>query len=356
MYNDGHSEGDAVAAERILVPLSETVTVRQTVGYAVRSSLERADSLECHLIVALPNDREMPEGQSEIDEARSLLSKAENWVEEDVGTSSVTVETAVLGRDEYLFGPRDFAEVFAAYAEEHDIDRVVLDPEYEPGASAGMLHPLERELEAAGLPYDEAPVERPARHERLIGDGTQRFDRLFAMFWISYGFYLVLGDPTYWFDLVTGAAVAGIVSVSLAHITFTFPLGRVQSPLRTLRFAIYVPYLIWEIVKANLAISIVILRPSMPIDPKLTRVNARVRSGLPLLALANSITLTPGTLTVRADDQRLIVHTLIESAREDLFDGSLERAVRFVFHGRESAAISSPSERGDAKIVRGDDP
>jgi multicomponent Na+:H+ antiporter subunit E len=344
-----------VSGERILVPLSDTVTVRQTVGYAVRTGLEHADELECHLVVALPSDKEMPEGQSEIEAARSLLSRAESWVEEDAEGSSVTVETTVLGADEYLFGPRDFAETFATYAQKHDIDTVVLDPEYQPGATAGMLQPLERELVAVGLNYDEAPVERPARHEQLIGDGTQRFDRLFAMFWISYGFYLVLGDPTYWFDLVTGAAVAGIVAVSLANVTFTFPLDRVRSPVRTIRFGLYVPYLLFEIIKANLAISIVILRPSMPIDPKLTRVNARVRSGLPLLALANSITLTPGTLTIRADDQRLVVHSLIASARDDLFDGALERAVRFVFHGRKSAAIASPRERGDAEVIGGDE-
>jgi multicomponent Na+:H+ antiporter subunit E len=355
VYNDGRAEGVTVAAERILVPLSETVTVRQTVGYAIRSGLERADDLECHLVVALPSDREMPEGQTEVETARSLLSRAESWAREDADSSSVTIETAVLGDEEYLFGPRDFVGTFSEYADDHDIDRVVLDPEYEPGATAGLLQPIERELEAVGLPYEEAPVERPARHEQLIGDGTQQFDRLFAMFWISYGFYLVLGDPTYWFDLVTGAAVAGIVAVALANVTFTFPLGRVRSPVRTVRFGLYVPYLLFEITKANLAISIVILRPSMPIDPKLTRVNAHVRSGLPLLALANSITLTPGTLTIRADDQRLVVHSLIASARDDLFDGALERAVRFVFHGRESAAIASPRERGDAEIIGGDE-
>ncbi|WP_121744992.1 monovalent cation/H+ antiporter subunit E [Natronorubrum halophilum] len=343
-----------MAAERVLVPLSDTVTVRQTVGYAARSGLESGDSLECHLVVALPYDGDMPEGQRQYDEAEALLTRAENWVEEDMGAADVTIETTILGADEYLFGPRDYAEIFRTYVDDHAIDRVVLDPEYSPGVTAPMLQPLERELERVGVAYDEAPVDRPARHQRLRSH-TESFDRLFAMFCISYGFFLVLGDPTYWFDLATGAAVAGIVSVSLAHVTFTIPLDRVQSPLRTVRFVCYIPYLLWEIVKANLAVSAVILRPSMPIKPSLTRVNTRVRSGIPLLALANSITLTPGTLTVRANDQQLLVHTLIPSAREDLFDGGLERAIRFVFYGRESAAIASPRERDDAEIVGGDE-
>ena len=190
--------------------------------------------------------------------------------------------------------------------------------------------------------------------EAVIGE-TEDFDRLFATFWISYGFYLVLGDPTYWFDLVTGAAVAGIVAVSLAQVTFTVPLDRVQSPIRVVRFAIYVPYLLWEIVKANIAVSAVILRPSMPIEPSLSRVNSRVRGGLPLTALANSITLTPGTLTVRATNQELLVHSLITDARDDLFDGGLERGIRFVFYGRDAAAIPSPRERDDAEVVGGEE-
>jgi len=354
MSIDGHQEGATVAVERLLVPLSDTVTVRQTVGYAVQSGLDDADSLECHLVVAMPYDADVPESDRYRDDAENLLSRARSWVEEDAGSANVTIETATIGVDEYLFGPRDYAEIFDAYAADHGIDRVVIDPEYQPGVTAQLLQPLERELERIGLTYEEAPVERPARRGRLVGE-TEDFDRLFATFWISYGFYLVLGDPTYWFDLLTGAAVAGIVAVSLAQVTFTVPLDRVQSPIRVVRFAIYVPYLLWEIIKANIAVSAVILRPSMPIDPSLSRVNSRVRSGLPLTALANSITLTPGTLTVRATNQELLVHSLIPDAREDLFDGGLERGIRFVFYGRAAAAIPSPRERDDAEIVGGEE-
>lgn len=339
--------------ERVLVPLSESVTVRQTVAYAVRAVLDGDENGELHLVVPVPFDESIPEGQRSVEDAEDLLDRAATWAREDAGSEEIPVETSIVGRDEYLFGSRDYASALASYATEHGVDRVILDPEFRPGATAPILQPLERELSREGLAYEEAPVERPARHERLVGRAS--FDRMFAMFWISYGFYLVLGDLTYWFDWVTGAVVAAIVSLTLSHVTFTTPLQRVESPIRTVRFALYVPYLVFEIVKANLLISIVILRPSMPIDPKLARIDARVRSGLPLLALANSITLTPGTLTVRANDQRLVVHTLITDAREDLFDGALERAVRFVFYGRDAARIPTPRERGDTEVIRGDE-
>ncbi|WP_290818051.1 monovalent cation/H+ antiporter subunit E [Halovivax sp.] len=342
-----------MAAERLLVPVSESVTLRQTIAHATRTLREDDGAGTLHLVTAVPYDAGVPEGRRAISASETLLDRAASWAREDLADSNVSVATAVLGRDEYLFGPRDYARVLEEYADEHDIERLMFDPEYQPGGTVPILQPLERELEAEGLACEEAPVDRPARHERLVGKAT--FDRVFALFWISYGFYLVLGDPTYWFDLVTGAAVAGIVSLTLAQITFSTPPRRIQSPIRVVRFSLYVPYLIYEIVKANLLISVVILRPSMPIDPKLTRVRARVRSGLPMLALANSITLTPGTLTVRANDQRLIVHTLIPDAREDLFGGRLERAVRFVFYGRDAARIPTPEERGDTDVLGGDE-
>ena len=339
-----------MADKRLLVPLSESLTVRQTVGYAVRTAM--SESAELHFVVAVAYDGDVPEGRRDVDGSRRLLERALAWASEDADGAVPEIETTMLGEDELLFGPRDYAEAFAAYAEAHDVDHVILDPEFQPGVTAPMLQPLERELEAVGLVYEEAPVERPARHERLVGRASA--SRFVSMFGISLGFYLVIGDPFYWFDWVTGIAVGLIVAVTLSQVTFTVAPTFPTSPMRVLRFSLYVPYLVFEIVKANLAISLVILHPRMPIDPKMTRVNARVRSGLPLLALANSITLTPGTLTVRANDQRLVVHTLISSAREDLFDGGLERAIRFVFYGREAAATATPRERGDTEIIGGE--
>jgi multicomponent Na+:H+ antiporter subunit E len=80
-----------------------------------------------------------------------------------------------------------------------------------------------------------------------------------------------------------------------------------------------------------------------------------VGSGLPVTTLANSITLTPGTLTVRARDGNLYVHSLIPWARDGLFDGSLERWTRFVFYGREAARLPTPRERDDIGIFQGPD-
>jgi multicomponent Na+:H+ antiporter subunit E len=67
--------------------------------------------------------------------------------------------------------------------------------------------------------------------------------------------------------------------------------------------------------------------------------------------LGNSITLTPGTLTVDVGRNGLDIHTLTGDAREDLAAGGLERAVRFVFYGRSGARISTPAERGSISAI-----
>lgn len=335
-----------MVAEGVLVPIADTRTARRTIDVAV----SMADGGAIHLVYATPGDEETPEGERQHEQGGDLLERARAWVHEDGATE---VETALLGAGEYLFGPDDYARVFGEYADDHALDRIVIDPEYWEDTFGPMLASFERALATTGLAVTTAQVTRPARHHRVAGRWSPA--KVGSLFLVSYAFYLLLGDPFYWFDIVTGAAVAGIVAILLGNVTWSRDPTYPGSIVRTVRFAIYIPYLLWEIIKANIVISTVILRPSMPIDPRMTRMSAKVGGGLPLLSLANSITLTPGTLTVRGNDQRLIVHTLLADAREDLFDGRLERAVRFVFYGRERAGIPSPRERGDVEVLQPED-
>lgn len=328
----------------IVVPLTHSPTARQTIEYAA----EHAGDAPLHLVYLISGDIETPEGKDELADGESLLELAKAWIEETHEIQAMDITTQLLGRGEYLHTASRYAEILAQYCEQHGIDSVIVDPNYR----ANTLETLDQSnrdfFSNSGL-----TVITPSREiirEEHVGTGRSPA-KLLSLFVVSYGFYLLLGDPFYWFDIITGAAVAGIVALTLGNFTWSRDPVFPDSIFRTIRFALYIPYLIFEIIKANLIISTVILRPSLPIDPKLTRVDMKVGSGLPLLALANSITLTPGTLTVRGNDQRLIVHTLLPAARKDLFAGSLERAVRFVFYGRQYASVPSPEERGDATII-----
>lgn len=339
--------------ERLLVPVSDTATLRATVGYAVELALESASPTEPATIrfVYIHSPR-VDEDMADREHASDLLSRVTVWAEEDAGDheNELRIETAAVGGEEYIFGPAEIAALLETEIESHDTDRIVLDPEYDPGIGTPLLRPLETELQReTTVTVEEAPVEQPTRRLPLLRQETTA--GIGALFGIAFVFYQVLGGTFDPFDLVTGTISATIVAVALARVSLNRrPSGR--SLARVGRAIIYIPYLLYEIVLANVVVAAAILHPRMPIDPRMTRIRARVMGPLPVTTLANSITLTPGTLTVRVRGQDLVVHTLVPWARDGLFDGSLERAVRFVFYGRSAMAVPSPLERDDTEILQ----
>jgi len=355
--DDADRGAPAAPTGGLVVPVEPTPTLRATIAYAVEAAVDDGFST-IHLVEIASWRNGDPDADSRAAKAERVLERAEAWANSDLDDLDgdrppVTVATELIGADEYLFGPDDYVRVLAAYAKEHDAGAVLLDPEYTPVGNTTLLQPLEFALSNTSLTVETAPVTRPTRRERLRSEATG--GRFVAMFGFSLAFYLLLGDPFYWFDWVTGIATAAIVSITLSRVSIDTEPAIPRTPMRVVRGVIYVPVLLFEIVKANVEIARVILDPRLPIEPTLNRMRVIVGSGLPLMTLANSITLTPGTLTVRARDSDLYVHSLIPSARDGLFDGSLERWTRFVYYGRASARLPTPRERDDCAILQGPD-
>ncbi|SVD93239.1 uncharacterized protein METZ01_LOCUS446093, partial [marine metagenome] len=91
----------------------------------------------------------------------------------------------------------------------------------------------------------------------------------------------------------------------------------------------YWPWLFWEIIKANLAVSRVILKKEISIEPTLLRIPANQKSELGQVTYANSITLTPGTVSIAVGEGMIDVHALTQEAADDLKTGRMnERACR----------------------------
>jgi multicomponent Na+:H+ antiporter subunit E len=333
----------------LLVPVGESRTLRNTVAYAVETASEAGlDGI--HFVAPVPW-HDITDVEPAVQEAtQALLERVATWASEDDPDGSLTVVTTIIGDDEYLFAPDDYAEVLASYATEHGIDRLIFDPEYSPGGNVPILRPMEVEITRRGFSVEEAPFRRSIRRGQLLRrGGALQFATLFG---ISFLFYQLLGGFALTrFDLLTGAASATIVAVMLYRITFADRLRLPTLARRLFRLSLFVPYLVYEIVKSNVLVSYVILHPDLPIEPRMTEVRTAVWGGMPVTTLANSITLTPGTLTVRVTGRDFAVHTLTAAAREGLFDGSLERAVRFVFYGRAAMGSATPRERGDCRIV-----
>lgn len=131
---------------------------------------------------------------------------------------------------------------------------------------------------------------------------------LFALWLIMSGIYqpLIIG-------------FGAISSVLCVWIIFRLGLVDDIAILQRFRFFAGLRYLFWltvEIGKADWAVSKVILAPVMPKQQRLIGVPARQNSDIAKVLFANSITITPGTVTVETEADHLIVHSLTDEAAD----------------------------------------
>lgn len=87
----------------------------------------------------------------------------------------------------------------------------------------------------------------------------------------------------------------------------------------TLNVFVYWPWLIWQILKSNIDVAKVILS-NEPVRPVMFRVRPAQKSSVVRVVFANSITLTPGTVTVAIDENEFLVHALTPAGADDLAD------------------------------------
>ncbi|MGC1120797.1 MAG: Na+/H+ antiporter subunit E [Candidatus Methanofastidiosia archaeon] len=106
--------------------------------------------------------------------------------------------------------------------------------------------------------------------------------------------------------LVIGVIAAFVVAVLSRNL---FPAVSLH-PRRVFFFMVYIPALLWEIIKSNLDVAYRVLHPRMPINPGIVRVPVSLQSDYGKTLLANSITLTPGTLTLDVLGSNFYVHWL----------------------------------------------
>ncbi len=92
-------------------------------------------------------------------------------------------------------------------------------------------------------------------------------------------------------------------------------------------FALYIPWLAWSLLRANIDVARCILTPSLPISPRLIRVKASQKTHLGQVIYANSITLTPGTVSVDVEEGAITVHALTRDAASEIIAGEMDRRV-----------------------------
>jgi len=149
--------------------------------------------------------------------------------------------------------------------------------------------------------------------------------RALTLFVALYAAWLLLSGH-YDATLMTYGALscAGVVAL-VAHLGI---LDGEALPVHLgIRPLLYAPWLMKEIVLSNVSVARAILDPKLPIHPRILRVDASQKTQIGQVIYANSITLTPGTVTLDVRDGKFLVHALTTDSAEGLLSGEMDRRV-----------------------------
>ncbi len=170
---------------------------------------------------------------------------------------------------------------------------------------------------------------RRVPHPRMLApasrSGSRQVFHSVSLFIFLYLFWLLLSGYFTLFLLSAGAGSA------LAVVLFARRMDMVDAEGHPIhlggRILLYWPWLLLEIVKSAWAVSLIILHPKLPISPTLARFKPSQRTDVGLVIHANSITLTPATITIEAGPDEFLVHSLTRAGAESLADSEMDRRV-----------------------------
>mgnify|MGYP005605767743 FL=1 len=111
------------------------------------------------------------------------------------------------------------------------------------------------------------------------------------------------------------------------------------------KFISYIGWLMWQLVLANIDVLKATTSQELDIDPKVVRFYFRADNPMAYVVLANSITLTPGTVTLNVDDEGLFeIHALTVGASEGVLDGSFQKKVADLYGEKFDFAVVEEEE------------
>lgn len=147
--------------------------------------------------------------------------------------------------------------------------------------------------------------------------------RYITLFILSLIFWLLLTFKLTVPNIIVGIVASGFCSLFFGRFFIT-NVYKLLQPKRYFWFFIYLFIFIWECIKANLDVAYRVLHPAMPIRPGIVKVKTALKSDLAKMLLANSITMTPGTISVDIIDDNLYIHWIyIRSEDPEVYTGMI---------------------------------
>ena len=144
---------------------------------------------------------------------------------------------------------------------------------------------------------------------------------------VMFAFWILLSGE-FTFILITSGVVASLITAYLSHDIFIGKADLKTETGRVFKFIVYIPWLLWEIILANVEIAYLVLNPKPLVDPQIVRFKNDLKTDLGIVTLAHSITLTPGTVTVDANREEFVIHAIWQKSAEGIISGEMQRKVK----------------------------
>ncbi|MEO0076572.1 MAG: Na+/H+ antiporter subunit E [candidate division WOR-3 bacterium] len=119
--------------------------------------------------------------------------------------------------------------------------------------------------------------------------------------------WLIFTWTVYYPSLLIGVIIAIIVTIVFGGY-FSYQPIKILQPHRFFWLLVYIPVFAWACLKANLDVAYRVIHPEKPLKPGIVKVKTQLKSELAKTFLANSITMTPGTMSVDIIDDTLYIH------------------------------------------------
>lgn len=149
-------------------------------------------------------------------------------------------------------------------------------------------------------------------------------------FFLLFAFWILLSGRLDLFHLTLGILSCLLISYLSYNLLFAnVRIGDIRIMFK--RFFTAAPWFLSQIFTANLHVAYLALSPKMPIDPSIINFKTKLESDISWVALANSITLTPGTITIDIRDGEFFVHAIDKKVASDLDTGEMEDKIAHVF-------------------------
>ena len=157
-----------------------------------------------------------------------------------------------------------------------------------------------------------------------------KFQNFIAAFILLFGFWILLSGKFDLFHLTLGFICSMIIAFLSYNLLFAnVRVGEIR--LIAIRFLRYIPWLFYQIITSNFHVAKLVLSPKMPIDPKIIKFKTKLESDISWITLANSITLTPGTITIDIMDGEFFVHAISKKVADDLNEGEMEDRIAHIY-------------------------